>query len=56
MNPVFWIIVLICAVVLWVISRPLWESFGDWLLNHHDKINDTLNKVDENDSGEKGEE
>lgn len=56
MNPVFWFLVLLVAFIVWVVSRPLWEPFGSWLLNRQDKINETLNKVNEENNGEKGDD
>jgi len=56
MNPAFWLLVLLIAFVVWVLSRPLWKPFGGWLYNRTEKINETINAEEKVDNGEKGEE
>ena len=56
MNPVFGILVLLGAAILWLLCRPLWAPFGEWLYNRTEKINSTLTEEYEVSNGEKGEE
>lgn len=56
MNPAFGILVLLATGGLWLLSRPLWKPFGNWIYDRTDKINNTLKEKDEVANGEKGED
>lgn len=42
MNLVFWILIFAIAVLIWVVTRPLWKPFGEWLYYRIEEIDETL--------------
>ena len=54
MNPVFWLLVIIGAVILWFIISFVFIPLGDVLLKKWDKTIEILN-TEENTNDEKGE-
>lgn len=47
MNPVFWILVLVAAVLLWFIISFLFIPFGKMMLRKWNKTTEILNKQGE---------
>ena len=54
MNPVFWLLVIIGAVILWFIISFIFIPLGNVLLKKWDKTIEILN-TEENINDEKGE-
>lgn len=55
MNPVFWLLVIVVAVILWFIISPVFNSLGRNAFKKWDKTVEILNKEDEYFNDEKGE-
>lgn len=57
MNPVFWLLVIIGAIILWFIISFIFIPFGSLILKKWDKTIGILNKEtkENNSNDEKGE-
>ncbi|MCI8867642.1 MAG: hypothetical protein HFE61_05760 [Anaerotignum sp.] len=55
MNPVFWFLVILAAVILWFGLSILFSPLGRWLYRTMDDTREILNEV-ENDDGGEGED
>lgn len=55
-NPVFWLLVIIIAIVAWFIISPIFTILGRMAFKKWDKTEEILNKEDKYFNEEKGEE
>lgn len=56
MNPVFWLLVLLGAVILWFLLTFVFIPLGDVILKKWDKTVEILNKEEKKEEVEKWEE
>lgn len=47
MNPVFWLLVIIAACLIWWGARGLFDNIGNFFLRKHDEMQDILNQEEE---------
>lgn len=51
MNPVFWFLVILAAVILWFGLSILFSPLGRWLYRTMDDTREILNEVENDDGG-----
>lgn len=46
-NPVFWILVIVGAILFWMVLSPIFWTIGDFLLGLWTRAKEELQEIDE---------